>query len=114
MGGALSAVISSFVKEHSDKDSIGCRERMGQEITSEQKETKQLFLGHKDALTNTSSVRNECKHHPLRQPSVCNQGTFPRHKRIRINISCFRKDHTLYSHLLIKFLNIGRPRDLET
>lgn len=87
---------------------------MDQEITSEQKETKQLFLGHKDVITNTSSVRNECKHHPLRQPSVCNQGIFPRHKRIKINISCLRKDHTLYSHLLITFLNIGRPRDLET
>ena len=87
---------------------------MDKEITSEQKETKQLFPGHKDVITNTSSVRNECKHHPPRQPSVCNQGIFPRHKRIGINISCLRKDHTLYSHLLITFLNIGRPRDLET
>lgn len=67
---------------------------MGQEVTSELEETKQLFIRYGGVVANTFSVRSVCKLHPLKQVSVCNQGAFPRHKRTGINLSYLRKDYS--------------------
>lgn len=65
----LSAATSSLTKEHSDKDSFGFGERMGQEITSKLEETEQLFLVQRGIVANILSVR-VFKLHPLRQSSI--------------------------------------------